>query len=62
METNENAAAETYWLDLGTTKVYYHVTGDNTVAVRGKSITISRQRLLDFLATARELGHKTGKL
>lgn len=54
---------ETYYIDYGAATVYYHVTDDNTVIRSdGTAVTMPRHRLLDYLATARELGHKAGKL
>lgn len=53
---------ETYYIDYGAATVYYHVTDDNTVTSDGTAVTMPRHRFLDYLATARELGHKAGKL
>ena len=54
--------SEIYYIDYGAAKVYYRLLDANTVAVSGGSVTLSREKLLDYLATARVLGHKTGKL
>lgn len=56
------ANQETYWIDFGTAKLYYTVLDGNTVISRDHTATLSKQTLLDFLAIAKELGHKTGKL
>lgn len=53
---------EIYYIDFGTSKLYYKVLDDNTVISKDHRTTISRDKFLDFLATAKELGHKTGKL
>lgn len=53
---------EIYWIDFGTTKLYYTVLDGNTVISRDRKTTLSKQTLLDFLAIAKELGHKTGKI
>lgn len=57
-----NTPQETYWIDFGTAKLYYTVVGGNTVISRDRTTTLSKQTLLDFLAIAKELGHKTGKI
>ena len=54
---------ETYYINYGAATIYYHVTDDNTVIHSdGTAVTMPRHRFLDYLATARELGHKAGKL
>lgn len=53
---------EIYYIDFGTAKLYYQVIDGNTVISRDRQTTLSRDKFLDFLATAKELGHKTGKL
>lgn len=53
---------EIYYIDFGTTKRYYKVQDDNKIISRDGTATISKNKFLDFLATAKELGHKTGRL
>lgn len=53
---------ETYFVDFGQSRIYYRVYDENTVITPNGEKTISRQKFLDYLATARELGHKTGKI
>lgn len=52
---------ETYYLDTGNDRVYFNVT-DGIIEVRGATPKVPTTKLLDFLAIARELGFKTGKL
>lgn len=62
MEVQANSV-EVYFIDFGNTTVYYQIIDDGArVISRNKSAVISRQKLLDYIATAKELGHKTGKL
>lgn len=58
METTK----ETYWVDFGAAKLYYTVLDGSTVISRDRATTLSKDKLLDFLAIAKELGHKTGKI
>lgn len=53
---------EIYFVDYGAAKVYYTIQDDNTVVTQGKVIILSRDKFLDYLATARVLGYNTGKL
>ena len=53
---------EIYYIDFGTAKLYYQVLDGTTVISKDHRTTISRDKFLDFLATAKELGHKTGRL
>lgn len=53
---------EIYFIDFGTAKVYCQILEDGSVISRDRRITISRQKFFDYLATAKELGHKTGKI
>lgn len=53
---------EIYYVDYGAAKVYYRMDGDNAVCVQDRRVTMPREKFLDYLATARVLGHKTGKL
>lgn len=48
---------ETYYINYGAATIYYHVIHSD-----GTAVTMPRHRFLDYLATARELGHKAGKL
>lgn len=41
---------------------YFHVIDENTVEQGELRISIPRERFLDFIATARVLGLKAGKL
>lgn len=52
---------ETYYLDTGNNHVYFNVT-DGMVTCAGHVTQVSTTKLLDFLAIARVLGFKTGKL
>lgn len=58
METTK----ETYYVDFGTAKLYYTVLDGSTVISRDRVTTLSKEKFLDFLAIAKELGHKTGKI
>lgn len=52
-----------YYVDYGAGKVYYRAVGENFVErVGGLTATMPREKFLDYLATARVLGHKTGRL
>lgn len=53
---------EIYYIDYGAAKVYYKVLDNGTVVVGDSSVTLSREKFLDYLATARVLGHKAGKI
>lgn len=53
---------ETYYIDFGTAKLYYQVIDDNTIISRDKTATLPKDKFLTFLAIAKELGHKTGKI
>ena len=53
---------ETYYIDFGTAKLYYQVIDDNTIISRDKTVTLPKDKFLTFLAIAKELGHKTGKI
>lgn len=53
---------EIYYIDYGAAKVYYTVTGDGRVIVGGNSVVISREKFMDYLATAKVLGHKAGQV
>ena len=53
---------EVYFIDFGKAKVYYQIPEEGMVILKDGKTTISRQKFLDYLATARELGHKTGKI
>lgn len=53
---------EIYYIDYGAAKVYYKVLDNGVAVVGGSSVTLSREKFLDYLATARVLGHKAGKL
>lgn len=53
---------ETYYVDYGAAKVYYRMDGDSAVCVQDRRVTMPREKFLDYLATARVLGHKSGRL
>lgn len=53
---------EIYFVDYGAGKVYYKLLDDNTIVAQDRTITLSRDKFLDYLATARVLGHNTGKI
>ncbi len=57
METNR----ETYFVDFGQGSVYYQVV-DRAIFADGKRSAVSIDKFLDFIATAKELGHKAGRL
>lgn len=58
----ETLAGDVYYIDFGTAKVYYQVYVNNTVICKDGKVHIPLAKFLDYLATARELGHKTGKI
>ena len=52
---------ETFYIDTGSSTLYFQTT-ENTVTIKDRTITLSRHSFLLFLATAKELGFKTGKI
>lgn len=52
---------ETYWLDTGNDRIYFNAVGGSIVC-RGKDTEVRMYEFSHFLAIARELGFKTGKL
>ena len=56
MESN----VETYYVET-CGRTYFRVE-DNVIHAHGKRITMPKQKLLDFIATAKELGIIAGKL
>lgn len=56
MESN----VETYYVET-CGRTYFNVE-DNVIQAHGKRITMPKQKLLDFIATAKELGIIAGKL
>ena len=56
MESN----VETYYMET-CGRTYFRVE-DNVIHAHGKRITMPKQKLLDFIATAKELGIIAGKL
>ena len=56
MESN----VETYYVET-CGRAYFNVE-DNVIQAHGKRITMPKQKLLDFIATAKELGIIAGKL
>lgn len=53
---------EIYFVDYGASKVYYTLSDDNTIVTQGRTVTLPKEKFLDFLATAKVLGYKTGRL
>lgn len=53
---------DVYFIDFGKAKIYYQIPEKGTVISKDGKTTISQQKFLDYLATAKELGHKTGKI
>lgn len=51
-----------YFIDFDSAKIYYLIQEDGTVISKDKAAHITREKFLDYLAVAKELGHKTGKL
>lgn len=58
----EVPANEIYFIDFGSAKVYYQIQEDGNVISKDKAARISKEKFLDYLAVAKELGHNTGKL
>lgn len=56
-----NKQLETFYIDTGSSTLYFQTT-ENTVTIKDRTITLSRHSFLLFLATAKELGFKTGKI
>lgn len=55
------SSVETFYIDTGSSTLYFQTT-ENTVTIKDRTITLSRHSFLLFLATAKELGFKTGKI
>lgn len=53
---------EVYFIDFGKARIYCQIPEDGTVMSKDGKTTISRQKFLDYLATAKELGHRTGRI
>lgn len=49
---------ETYYVET-CGRTYFNVE-DNVIHAHGKRITMPKQKLLDFIATAKELGERAG--
>ncbi len=61
MENKDNR--QVYWIDCKHTKLYFQVEDDGTVrGMDGKAVAMPTEKFHDFLATARVLGLKTGKI
>lgn len=60
-EKEAMASVETFYIDTGSSTLYFQTT-ENTVTIKDRTITLSRHSILLFLATAKELGFKTGKI
>lgn len=52
---------ETYFLDVTFGSVYFNVV-DGSVQCRGRDTKVSPDKLNEFLAIAKELGLRTGKI
>lgn len=61
MQENDNTR-EIYYISGGFSSRYYHIIDDNTVQLRNTKYSIPCHRFLDFIATAKILGLKAGKL
>ena len=57
----QTSNVETFYIDTGASTLYFQ-TIENTVTIKDRTITLSRHSFLLFLATAKELGFKTGKI
>lgn len=53
---------EIYYVDFGQGSTYITALDEQQCECHGKAVTLPRQRLLDFIATAQVLGLKAGKL
>lgn len=53
---------EIYKIDFGSGSIYFQVLNDNEVVCLDKTVTMPKQRLLDFIATAKVLGLNAGKI
>lgn len=53
---------EIYFIGDRFSSRYYHVIDDSTVSLGNEKFTISRERFLDFIAAAKILGFKAGRL
>lgn len=53
---------EIYKIDFGTGSIYFQTLNDNEVVCLDKTVTMPKQRLLDFIATAKVLGLNAGKV
>lgn len=52
---------EIYHLNTESSKTYFNIA-DGVVSVQGRKTNVSPDKLSEFLAIAKELGFKTGKL
>ena len=57
----QTSNVETFYIDTGSSTLYFQTT-ENTVTIKDRTITLSRHSFLLFLATAKKLGFKTGKI
>ncbi len=62
MSNKKNMEREIYFVGDELSTRYFHVIDENTVEQGELRISIPRERFLDFIATARVLGLKAGKL
>lgn len=61
MQENDNTR-EIYYISDRFSSRYYHIIDDNTVQLGNTKYSIPLHRFLDFIATAKILGLKAGKL
>lgn len=58
-----NAEVETtYWIEIGMARAYFHVIDENTVGYDGELHTMPRAKVEEFVATAKAMGMRTGKM
>lgn len=53
---------EIYYVGDEQSTRYFHIVDDNTVEHGDRLISIPRERFMDFIATAKVLGLKAGKV
>lgn len=60
MEQKEKS--EIYYIGDRFSTRYYHVIDDSTVSLGNEKYSIPKERFLDFIAAAKVLGFKAGRL
>ncbi len=58
----ETEKAEIYWFETEGGRAYFQVREDGTITGKGGKARMPMEKFHDFLATARILGLKTGKI